>query len=122
LKFRVVTKDGELATLEPYMGMLAHLIISRDDGAVFTHLHPAGSISVASQQVFRLRAGEKALKRISPEMMEKLCQVPSADMLRQTIAFPYEVPRPGRYKIWLQVKALGQNRTAAFEVTVADKN
>lgn len=120
LKFRVVTADGELATLEPYMGMLAHLIISRDDGAVFTHLHPAGSISVASQQVFQLRAGEKPPRRISPEMMEKLCQVPTPDMLRQVIAFPYEVPRPGRYKIWFQVKALGQNRTAAFEVAVGE--
>jgi hypothetical protein len=120
LKFRAVTADGEAATLEPYMGMLAHLIISRDDGTVFTHLHPAGSISVASQQVFQLRAGEKPPKRISPEMMEKLCQVPGPDLLRQPIGFPYEVPRPGRYKIWLQVKAGGQVRTAPFEVTVAE--
>jgi len=120
LKFRAVTADGEAATLEPYMGMLAHLIISRDDGTVFTHLHPAGNISVASQQVFQLRAGEQPPKRISPEMMEKLCQVPGPDLLRRPIGFPYEIPRPGRYKIWLQVKAGGQVRTAPFEVTVAE--
>ena len=28
-----------------------------DDGAVFTHLHPAGSVSIAAQQVFQIRLG-----------------------------------------------------------------
>jgi hypothetical protein len=121
LRFRVMAADGEPATLEPYMGMLAHLILTRDDGAVFTHLHPAGSISIASQQVFQLRAGEKPPKRISPEMMEKLCQPPDLHLLRQPLAFPYEVPRAGRYRIWVQVKVNGQIRTAAFDAEVGER-
>ena len=46
---------GEPARLEPYLGMISHAALRRDDGYVFTHLHPAGSISMASQQVFQLR-------------------------------------------------------------------
>ncbi len=121
LRFRVTGADSEPATLEPYMGMLAHLILTRDDGAVFTHLHPAGSISIASQQVFQLRAGEKPPKRISAEMMEKLCQPPDLRLLRQPLAFPYEVPRSGRYRIWVQVKVNGQIRTAAFDADVGER-
>jgi hypothetical protein len=100
------------------MSMLSHAIVRRDDGSVFTHLHPAGSISVASQQVFLLRAGEKPPRRITPEMMEQFCQPPSPELRRLPIAFPYEFPKPGRYRIWVQVKISGVVRTGVFDVDV----
>ena len=100
------------------MSMLGHAAIRRDDGAVFTHLHPAGSVSVAAQQVFQLRSGGKPPKRITPEMMEKLCQPPSGDLPQQPLLFPYEFPKPGRYRIWVQVKMSGQVRTAVFDTEV----
>ncbi len=52
LRFEVRGPDGRPASLEPYMGMLSHAVISRDDGQVFVHLHPMGSINMAAQQVF----------------------------------------------------------------------
>jgi hypothetical protein len=114
LRFRVRDAAGQAVQLEPYMGMLSHLIVVRDDGAVFTHLHPAGSISLASQQVFQLRAGDRPPKRITAAMMEKLCQPPGPEMLQQPISFPYEFPKAGRYTLWIQFKAGGVVRTAAF--------
>lgn len=55
LRFRVTGPDGRPARLRPYMGMLSHAAVSRDDGAVFVHLHPNGSISLGAQQTFALR-------------------------------------------------------------------
>lgn len=118
LRFRVLDAKGEPADLEPYMSMLAHAIVRRDDGTVFTHLHPAGTISVASHQVFPLRSGEKPPRRITPEMMEKLCQPPGPELRRLPIAFPYEFPKPGRYRIWVQVKTGGTVRTGVFDAEV----
>jgi hypothetical protein len=118
LRFSVLDRSGKPARLEPYMSMLGHAAIRRDDGSVFAHLHPAGSISIASQQVFQLRAGERPQGRITPEMLEKLCQPPSGDSTQFPLSFPYEFPKPGRYRIWVQVKVAGQVRTAEFDTAV----
>jgi len=119
LRFVVQEKDGGLSKLEAYMGMLGHAAIRRDDGAVFTHLHPAGSVSMAAQQVFQIRSGERPPKRITPEMMEKLCQPPDGSLPQQPLSFPYEFPKPGRYRLWVQVKIDGEVHTAAFDAEVA---
>lgn len=120
LRFRVLEPGGQPAKLEAYMGMLSHLILAREDGSVFTHLHPAGTISMASQQVFQIRAGEKPPKRITAAMMEQLCQPPGPELLQQPILFPYEFPKGGRYRLWVQVKVAGEVRTGAFDVEVAE--
>ncbi|HMO66363.1 MAG TPA: hypothetical protein PKE47_14255 [Verrucomicrobiota bacterium] len=36
------------------------------------------------------------------------------------VAFPYEFPVPGAYRVWAQFKVAGQVRTAAFDVTVGE--
>jgi hypothetical protein len=64
LHFRLVTPDNQPAPIEPYMGMFGHAIVRRHDGAVFTHIHPVGTFSMAAQQFFvagPLRRGRQAL-------------------------------------------------------------
>ncbi|HVT58624.1 MAG TPA: hypothetical protein VHR45_09500 [Thermoanaerobaculia bacterium] len=51
LRFAVRTPDGQPVSLEPYMGMPAHAVILRDDGNVFIHLHPMGTISMSAQRL-----------------------------------------------------------------------
>ena len=121
LRFQVRDATGAAAKLEPYISMLAHAAIRRDDGSVFTHLHPAGSISLASQQVFQIRSGEAGTRRVTPELLEQLCATPGPDMLLQPVAFPYEFPKPGRYRMWVQVKSGGTVRTGVFDLEVAAK-
>jgi hypothetical protein len=61
LRFAVRTPDGRPAPLSPYMGMLGHAVVCREDGQVFVHLHPAGTISMTAQELLARRA---ALPRI----------------------------------------------------------
>src|SRR6185437_9690244 len=55
LRFTVRDANGPVNRLEPYLGMAAHAVVMRDDGSVFIHLHPMGTISSATQAVFALR-------------------------------------------------------------------
>ena len=52
LRFSVTEPDGSPSVLEPYMGMLSHAAVLRDDGSLFVHLHPAGSINLTAQRRF----------------------------------------------------------------------
>lgn len=121
LRFRVTDAQGNPAELEPYLNMLAHAVVWRTDGAVFTHLHPAGTASMAAQQVLQLRSGSQPPKRITAAMMEALCQPPGPDLRRSPLAFPYEFPQPGRHRLWVQVKAGGKVRTGAFTAEVGPR-
>jgi hypothetical protein len=113
LVFIVVDSAGTPARLEPYMGMQGHAMLNRADGEVFMHLHPSGSISVASQQVLERAGG-------SHEMM------PAAAVMRPdqnvgVVRFPLILPAPGRYRIWVQVKTEAQVLTGAFDAEVSDR-
>jgi hypothetical protein len=116
----VIDPSGKPASLEPYMGMPGHAVVARDDGAVFIHLHPMGTVKVAAQQAFalrdrgdttptgRLRLSDTAAAPVSPHAGHALADV----------SFPYEFPKPGNYRIWVQVKRNGRILTGAFEATV----
>lgn len=63
LTFIVLAPDGKPAQLEPYLGMMGHAAVLRDDGQVFIHLHPTGTYSMASWQVMDQRIAETSQQR-----------------------------------------------------------
>jgi hypothetical protein len=105
LRFDVREPDGSPAALEPYLGMPAHAVVARQDGTVFIHLHPMGTVSVASQGAFT-RSGEGGMQ-MSPIASDG------------HVTFPYAFPRAGSYRIWVQVKRNGAVETAAFDASVS---
>lgn len=110
--------------VEHFMGMAGHMIVRRDDGAVFTHLHPSGSFSMTAQQLFELRAEGKAPLAVASSKGEPICRIPPPDpkansMTHGEIAFPYAFPKPGAYRLWVQVKVKGEVLTGVFDVSVA---
>ena len=125
LRFVLLEKDGSLSRLEPYMSMLGHAAIRRDDGAVFTHLHPGGSFSMAAQQLSELRADSKKRPRIGAPEGDPICKLPltgmatNSAMTHQEISFPYAFPKAGDYRLWMQVKVRGEVFTGVFDVNVA---
>ena len=117
LHFVLYTKHAELVTLEPYLGMLGHAVVMRDDGKVFIHLHPNGTPAMASQAVFALRdrGDTTATGRLKLDHAEMGHVAPTR---AHTIDFPYAFPSAGHYYVWVQVRVAGEVHTSGFEVTV----
>ena len=102
-RFRVEDKDGKPATdLEPYMGMAAHAVFLSTDGNVFAHVHPAGSVSMAAVNLAEGRSP-------NADMANMPHAAPSAE-----VTFPYGFPKPGDYRIFVQVKRAGKVETGEF--------
>lgn len=112
LRFELRGPDGRPAPIEPYMGMQGHAVITKDDGEVFVHLHPMGSINMAAQQLFEREAGGTGMDHSAHQ---------GHGAASSTVSFPYEFPRPGRYRIWVQVKSGGMVRTGVFDAEVAGR-
>jgi hypothetical protein len=113
LRFIIAAPPGA-PRLEPYMGMKAHAAVVRDDGRVFVHLHPLGTISVAAQA--RLAGGNVEVHDMPVEGDAPRYVAPRR--VADTVSFPYAFPEPGRYYIWVQVKRAGKVLTGVFETTV----
>ena len=106
LHFSVFNASGERAAIQAYMAMRGHAVVRRADGEVFTHLHPAGTISMAARDI--LAASERT-ETVPPDRVD-----PTA-----TVTFPYAFPRPGTYRLWVQVRIGGRVLTGVFDVQVA---
>jgi hypothetical protein len=117
LRFIVLMPDNQPAPLQPYMGMAGHCVVRRSDGAVFTHLHPVGTISMAAQQLFMQRESAN-----NPNPALRATNNPTYGATRSSggneVTFPYAFPRPGNYRLWVQVRTNGRVLTGAFGLQV----
>ncbi|HEY6306560.1 MAG TPA: hypothetical protein VI488_08915 [Candidatus Angelobacter sp.] len=105
-RFRVEDKDGKPAgDLENYMGMAGHAVFLSDDGKVFAHVHPEGSVSMAALAMAQASSNPPASGTMSSMSMGPR----SAE-----VSFPYGFPQPGDYHIFVQVKRAGHVETGAF--------
>jgi len=101
-QFRVEDAAGKPATdMELYMGMQGHAAFVKTDGSVFAHLHPSGTVPMA------------ALALADPHVGH-LMESPS---LPATVSFPYALPKPGEYRIIVQIRRAGRVETAIFDAS-----
>jgi len=107
LRFAAAPPAGDTASLEPFLGMAGHVVVVRDDGKVFIHLHPLGTISLAAQA---------RLTRFAPGAVAHTMNT-SLDAA-DSLYFPYAFPQPGRYTVWVQVKRRGRVLTGSFPADV----
>jgi hypothetical protein len=122
-RFRLEDKDGKPAgDLEPYMGMAGHAVFMSDDGKVFAHVHPEGSVSMAALAMAQGSAG-------TPDSMGSMNMgSTTANSMNMTsmkmapasseVSFPYGFPQPGEYHVFVQVKRAGHVETGAFVARV----
>jgi len=120
LRFEVLDATGAPAPLVPYMGMTGHAAVRRLDGSVFAHLHPVGSISMASQEVLQASLATGNLLpggSTAGQMDHRHHQMPAAPAAN-VVSFPYVFPRNGPYRIWVQVKVGETVMTGVFDAVV----
>jgi hypothetical protein len=106
-RFRVEDASGRPAEgMELYMGMLGHAAFVSHDRTVFAHVHPSGSVPMAA---LGLTADANPH---AGHMMQESVGLPA------TVSFPYGFPKPGDYRIVVQVKRSGQVETGIFDTHV----
>jgi hypothetical protein len=106
-RFRVEDGAGKPAgDMELYMGMPGHAAFVRSDRSVFAHVHPSGSVPMAAlalTESVNPHAGHMAM---------------AAAALPAEVSFPYGFPKPGDYRIFVQVKRGGGILTGVFDARV----
>jgi hypothetical protein len=103
-RFRIEDKNGNPASdVQNYMGMRGHAAFIRDDGQVFAHVHPSGSVSMAAAE---LAQGNGS---ISGSEMATMNHPSSSE-----VSFPYGFSQPGNYRIFVQIKSGNKIETGSF--------
>jgi len=104
-RFRVDDAKGQPAEdMEMYMGMPGHAAFVRTDMTVFAHVHPSGSVPMAALALAQ-----------GPEQMHGMHM---AHGMPPVVSFPYGFPKPGNYRIFVQVKRAGKVETGIFDAKV----
>jgi hypothetical protein len=129
LRFQLLTPDNQHAPIEPYMGMLGHAVVRRQDGAVFAHVHPVGTFSMAAQEFFvngkpQGASGSQAKPGLASSEQSSLAAASHDGHTNRVgtageISFPYAFPEPGSYRLWVQMKSQGRILTGVFDTFVA---
>ncbi len=122
-RFRVEDEQGQPASdIQPYMGMAAHAAIVKSDASVFVHLHPSGSVSMAAYEIAQanLPGGIQTggIQNSDGGMAGMAMPAASAPKFGPEISFPYGFPKPGLYRIFVQIKRAGEIQTGIFEANV----
>ena len=86
--------------MQLYMGMVGHAEFVSDDASVFAHVHPDGSVPMAALMLTKM------------PMQHAHGDVPAV------VSFPYGFPKPGRYRIFVQMQRNGRPETGVFDVRV----
>lgn len=85
-RFQLLAPDGSAPKdMALYMGMLGHAAFVKTDGTVFAHIHPNGSVPMATLM------RTPAMPMQMPDGMEM--------SLPNEVAFPYGLPTPGKYRV-----------------------
>ncbi len=117
-KFRLEDADGQPAKdVELYMGMPGHAAFVRDDRSVFAHVHPSGSVPMASLSLTQ-NEGDGGAAMASMPGMAGMDHGGMTMALPPEVSFPYGFPKPGDYRIYVQVKRGGHVETGIFDARV----
>ena len=128
-EFSLLDADGKAATdMALYMGMVGHAAFVKEDGTVFAHVHPSGTVSMAAMMMAaaqnQANAANPGTMTSTPEMTGPGMTEPGMTMsntkdqasgVPNTVGFPYGFPTAGAYRIFVQMKHGQTIETGAFD-------
>lgn len=123
-EFELLNPNGQAPKdMSLYMGMLGHAAFVKTDGSVFAHIHPTGSVAMAAfmkaqQQVSSETAPASPMPRANEMDMPGMNmegENTSEAELPNHVAFPYGLPSPGRYRVFVQMKHGNTVETGIFD-------
>jgi hypothetical protein len=94
------------------MGMAGHAEIIRADRSVFAHVHPDGSVAMAALELTQKNSAAPAIGNDSAMIAMPM------DKMSPEVSFPYGFPKPGEYRIFVQIKRAGHIETGVFDTLV----
>ncbi len=113
-RFLLEDADGKPAhDMELYMGMPGHAAFIRTDRTVFAHIHPSGSVPMASLSLTRNSDGSASMAG-----MPGMSGMSMTQALPAEVSFLYGFPKPGEYRIFIQAKRGGHVETGIFDAHV----
>ncbi len=137
LRFTLEDTLGNPLLPEPYLGMAGHAVVMKNDHSVFIHLHPMGTVSMASQNALAGKVtGNVTLCNpladslfAASDTLVGLADAGQVSLMRNqkskknaskngTVTFPYSFPSSGDYTIWVQIKKDRAIHTEKFNVHV----
>jgi hypothetical protein len=122
-RFRVEDASGKpVSDLEQYMGMAGHAEFIRADFSVFAHVHPDGSVPMAAMALANASLPASARGNLRGPQVATAGAMPGMSMAAAStsseVSFPYGFPKPGVYRIFVQVKRRGAVQTGVFDARV----
>jgi hypothetical protein len=118
--FTLLDHGGQPASdTQLYMGMLGHAAFVKDDGTVFAHIHPSGTVAMAALMMAESQNNPVSKQTSTAAPMEMPGMVMSSDHLPSSVSFPFGFPTPGRYRIFVQMKHGTTIETGIFDATVS---
>jgi len=121
LRFRLETPDGNpVSDSEPYMGMAGHAEIVNSDRSVFAHIHPDGSVAMAALELAQKNSaqGNASTNAQAGANAGGGMSGMSMDPRSAEVSFPYGFPKPGEYRLFVQMKRGGTIETGVFDTRV----
>lgn len=135
-----VLRDAQSKSLQPdpYLGMAGHAVVMKQDRSVFIHLHPMGTVSMASQAALAgkvignitlcnpipdslIKAGDTLSNLVDQDRISTMHQRPASSKvsINDTISFPYAFPSHGTYYLWVQMRKKGKVYSQRFTLHIA---
>ena len=111
--FQLLDPQGQPAKdMALYMGMVGHAAFVKNDGTVFAHIHPAGTIAMAALMMAEAQNGVGDMAGMHMAGMDRS----GGSTIPSTVSFPYGFPSAGNYRIFVQMKHGNTVETAAFDI------
>ena len=125
-EFTLLSPAGDVPKdMRLYMGMVGHAAFVKEDGSVFAHVHPSGTVSMAAFMMAAKQndpassASHDAMKDMpgmsSGAPITSAAATSGSVGIPNEVGFPYGFPTPGAYRIFVQMKHGATIETAAFD-------